>query len=208
MSGSRTALGLVGPPPPPPLPAAADKNAYKEKQKTAIVVRKIRWEEEFPLHFCAMAGDVESLERSIPLSNPPTHLDRTRTNQPDNDTWTPGHYTCFYGNARVLVALLRRGASAHAENLNRCTLLHFAAGRGNTTCVRALLEAGANPNTADDDKMTPFLRCEELKPDGWELISLVIRLCRHLQPCRSASGQVVMVARSAARIPDRIFEPQ
>eukprot|EP00961_Rhodomonas_salina_P266067 3596316-Rhodomonas_salina.1 len=137
-----------------------------------------------------MAGDTAALERSIPLVNPPTHLGRTRTNQADKDSWTPGHYACFYGHAPFLHALFQRGASPHAENLNKCTLLHFAAGRGNLACVRVLLEAGANPNAADDDRMTPFLRCEELKPDGWDVISVIIRLCCHLQPTRSCDGSI------------------
>jgi len=204
MSGSRSAPVPPGPPPPPT--AGADKNAYKEKQKTAITVRKVRWEEEFPLHFFAMAGDTAALERSIPLVNPPTHLGRTRTNQADKDSWTPGHYACFYGHAPFLHALFQRGASPHAENLNKCTLLHFAAGRGNLACVRVLLEAGANPNAADDDRMTPFLRCEELKPDGWDVISVIIRLCCHLQPTRSCDGSIGMTVRSTLRLTSPLNE--
>jgi ankyrin repeat protein len=140
------------------------------------VPRKVRWEERFPLHFLAMAGDVDALE-SMPLP-----VGNTGLNRKDDDTWTPGHYAAFYGHTDFLRALLLAGADANACNLNRCSLLHFAAGRGNQECCKILLEFGANPSSLDDDKMSPAARARELQPASWLAVEFVINLCKYFRP--------------------------
>lgn len=52
---------------------------------------------------------------------------------------TPGHYAAFYGNASFLKALFLKHASPNACNLNRCSLLHFAAGVPLSLCLFMLV---------------------------------------------------------------------
>jgi len=120
----------------------------------------------------------------------------------DEDTWTPAHYAAFYGHAPVLVQLFERSANPNSCNLNFCTPLHFAAGRGNIECCRVLLEFGADPSLLDEDKMSPAARARELKPDDWSAVAFVLDLCRFLQPvcaCRRA-GKRIFVVRAPLRL--------
>lgn len=64
----------------------------------------------------------------------------------DSDGRTALHWAAYWNNARMVRALLAKGADPHRQMSNRrgWTALHVAASNGNGRAVRALLAVGAS----------------------------------------------------------------
>src|SRR5947209_4388158 len=67
------------------------------------------------------------------------------------------------GGVEAVGELLRSGVSANARGQWRQTPLMVAAWGGNTEMVRALLEAGADPNAQDDTGSTALVHAMETR---------------------------------------------
>ncbi|KAK3249424.1 hypothetical protein CYMTET_41146 [Cymbomonas tetramitiformis] len=172
------------PPPPPPAPPVPGTNlvpSYKEQQKTALVSREVRWEDKFPLHCAAQCGSVPRLREMLGSAHwrCPAVI-----NALDDDTWSPLHYSAWYGWSDCARMLLACGADHTVANLNGGTPLHFAAGCGQLELVRVLLEAGADPAICNHDKMTPSAVARDLQPRQWQTVKAVLDLCFWMMPKR------------------------
>lgn len=69
------------------------------------------------------------------------------------------HHACDLGERSVCVrVLLERGwrSAVNEKDSHGHSPLHIAVGRGDVDTVRVLLAAGANPNTQDEDGVTPL----------------------------------------------------
>ena len=75
-----------------------------------------------------------------------------------DDGFTLLHLAAFFGGAEAVKTLLARGmpADADAENAIGVRPIHSAAAVGDHASVRALLEAGANPNVKQQGGYTPL----------------------------------------------------
>ena len=147
------------PPPPPPPPPLGKRSAptYQEQNARAVVIRKPLWCDVNPVHAACQAGRLDLLCALLPARRGrrlPRRRSTAPVNKKDEDTWTPGHYACFYGHHAVLRELLLQGADFHAVNLNGCGLLQFAAGQGHLQCALLLLGAGADARHEDEDRNT------------------------------------------------------
>ena len=74
------------------------------------------------------------------------------------DGFTSLHLAAFFGGAEAVRALLAMGvdADADADNTFRVHPIHSASAVGDHDSVRALLEAGANPNVRQQGGFTPL----------------------------------------------------
>jgi ankyrin repeat protein len=90
------------------------------------------------------------------------------------DGFTPLHLAAFFGGAAAVRMILATGAdpNADADNPFEVRPLHSACARGDFECARALLEAGANANIAQQRGYTPLHSAAHL--DDYELASLLL----------------------------------
>jgi ankyrin repeat protein len=90
-----------------------------------------------------------------------THLagdpDALKARTPDG--FTPLHLAAFFGGGAAVRLLLAAGATADADADNRLGVrpLHSATAAHDHDAVRALLEAGADPNVRQSGGFTPLL---------------------------------------------------
>jgi uncharacterized protein len=74
------------------------------------------------------------------------------------DGFTPLHLAAFFGGAEAVRVILATGFPADADNENTFQVhpIHSASAVGDHASVRALLEAGANPNVEQQGGFTPM----------------------------------------------------
>jgi ankyrin repeat protein len=104
---------------------------------------------ELDVFAACMAG---AKERALQLIGENTELVKAYS----NDGWTPLHLACFFGQPRVVEALIEKGAAVRARSTNpmQNTPLHAAAAGRSKDAVRALLEHGADVNARQEGGWT------------------------------------------------------
>lgn len=87
-------------------------------------------------------------------------LDHNRSfaSMPDEQGYTPLHYTAYFGHVDAARYLLSIGADLTAITLDplRSHPLHAAASSGNAAVAALLLDAGADPNAEQTGQWTPL----------------------------------------------------
>ena len=107
----------------------------------AVEVRTLQ--DESPLMLAALAGMHGVCERLISLN-----ADVNKTG------WTPLHYAASRSHADTVRLLLAHFAYVDAESPNRTPPLMMAAMYGDTTTVKALLDAGADASLRNDKNLS------------------------------------------------------
>lgn len=74
--------------------------------------------------------------------------------QVNNDGWTALHYAAAAGDTDIVQLLMKKSAEIDATSPNMTTPLMMAAGSGNIYTVKALLDAGADLNLANEQGLT------------------------------------------------------
>lgn len=76
-----------------------------------------------------------------------------------SDGFTPLHYACFFGPPQTVDLIIEKDADleAVADNKMKVRPLHSAVASGSPEKVRRLLEAGANPNSQQQQGYTPLM---------------------------------------------------
>ena len=74
------------------------------------------------------------------------------------DGFSPLHLACYFDHAPMAERLIQRGADVHAcaHNASEVQPLHSGAAGRSLPCVRALLEAGADPTAKQKGGWTPL----------------------------------------------------
>ena len=127
-------------------------DAYPRARTTAAVVDSRR---RTPAHYAAAHARPANIRA---LASRGFHLDAA-----DADGVTPLLCACSVGDARTLVALLRRGATADITDRRKRGALHYCACAATPSlrCVQMALRCGVDANAADDTGRTPLmLACE------------------------------------------------
>lgn len=77
---------------------------------------------------------------------------------------TPLHAAARRASPGMIARLVAAGTSLEARTTDRQTALHLAATQGRVAAVRALLEAGADPDARDDRCVTPLMAAMAWRP--------------------------------------------
>ncbi|XP_054653718.1 ankyrin repeat and SOCS box protein 2-like isoform X2 [Dunckerocampus dactyliophorus] len=111
-------------------------------------------------------GDVEAVNELVASS--PQRLMRENT-----DGWIPLHHAAFSGQLECLRTLLKaHPGSADKRTLHEQTALLLAVSGEHLSCVKCLLESGADPDISSKNKETPLYRACSL--DNVDMVSLLL----------------------------------
>ncbi|XP_028293638.1 ankyrin repeat and SOCS box protein 2-like isoform X2 [Gouania willdenowi] len=112
-------------------------------------------------------GDVEVLNDLASSSSSSSLLKESK------DGWIPLHDAAYCGQTDCLKILLRaHPGSVDKRTLGEQTALLLAVSREHLSCVRCLLEAGADPDISSNNKVTPLYKACEL--ENVEMVSLIL----------------------------------
>ena len=126
---------------------------YQEPDIAAALVKRGC---EVNLWEAAALGDVTRLQAV--LTSEPAGL-----HQHSHDGWTALHLAAHFGRLEAVRFLLARGADVHARSKNDLDNhpLHAALAGRSAEVTRALLDAGADPNSAEHGGYTPLHQAAE-----------------------------------------------
>ncbi|XP_051732334.1 ankyrin repeat and SOCS box protein 2 [Ctenopharyngodon idella] len=112
-------------------------------------------------------GDAKALRHIV-------HFKSKNLDEPNKEGWIPLHESAYYGHLECLKILLRAKPDTINKRTHRSqTPLFLAVGRKNVSCVKHLLEHGADPNLANNQWETPLHRACE-KPNE-EIVELLLK---------------------------------
>eukprot|EP01117_Protostelium_nocturnum_P015458 TRINITY_DN6000_c0_g1_i1.p1 TRINITY_DN6000_c0_g1~~TRINITY_DN6000_c0_g1_i1.p1 ORF type:complete len:157 (-),score=38.14 TRINITY_DN6000_c0_g1_i1:138-569(-) len=135
------------------------------KSKWKVDIEPVKsWKDIYPFHAAAQLGDLSALKSEYEKNNG-QDLDKL-----DDDSWSPLHYSSWYGHSEVVDQLLKWKSDPNVKNGNGSTPLHFAAGCGKVEVVKILLKNGAEKNVKDKEKMDPKGLTLQLQPEGYQQI--------------------------------------
>ena len=90
--------------------------------------------------------------------------------------WTPLHYAATKGDLAMIELLLDNHAYIDAESPNKTTPLMMAAMYGSTSAVKALLEAGADPNLKNEQGLGAIDFAHKVnRKDAADIIAAFVR---------------------------------
>ncbi|XP_029349901.1 ankyrin repeat and SOCS box protein 2-like [Echeneis naucrates] len=119
-----------------------------------------------PVVFAIRRGDVEAVN-DLATSAPHSLLKENK------DGWIPLHDAAYWGQAECLKALLRvHPGSVDKRTLQEQTALLLAVSGEHLSCVRCLLEAGADTDINSKNKETPLYKACEL--ENVEMVNLIL----------------------------------
>ncbi|XP_071354401.1 ankyrin repeat and SOCS box protein 2-like isoform X1 [Trachinotus anak] len=119
-----------------------------------------------PVVFAIRRGDVEAVN-DLATSAPHSLLKENK------DGWIPLHDAAYCGQAECLKTLLRvHPGSVDKRTLQEQTALLLAVSCEHLSCVRCLLEAGADPDISSKNKETPLYKACEL--ENLDTVSLIL----------------------------------
>ncbi|XP_026154285.1 ankyrin repeat and SOCS box protein 2-like isoform X2 [Mastacembelus armatus] len=119
-----------------------------------------------PVVFAIRRGDVDAVN-DLATSAPHSLLKENK------DGWIPLHDAAHCGQAECLKALLRaHPSSVDKRTLQEQTALLLAVSCEHLSCVRCLLEAGADPDISSKNKETPLYKACEV--ENVEIVSLIL----------------------------------
>ncbi len=104
-----------------------------------------------PLHHAAANGQPDVVTRLL--------SEGADVNAQDDNGWSPLHFAAQARSESVANRLLSAGAQTELKDSYGNTALWRAVfeSKGDGSVIRVLLEAGANPNTANNSKITPAM---------------------------------------------------
>ncbi|KAM9341667.1 ankyrin repeat and SOCS box protein 2b [Symphorus nematophorus] len=119
-----------------------------------------------PVVFAIRRGDVKAVND---LATSAAH----RLLKENKDGWIPLHDAAFCGQTECLKTLLRaHPGSVDKRTLQEQTALLLAVSCEHSSCVRCLLEAGADPDISSKNKETPLHKACEL--ENVDMVNLIL----------------------------------
>ncbi|XP_039992594.1 ankyrin repeat and SOCS box protein 2-like isoform X2 [Xiphias gladius] len=119
-----------------------------------------------PVVFAIRRGDMEAVN-DLATSAPHSLL------MENKEGWIPLHDAAYCGQAECLKTLLRvHPGSVDKRTLQEQTALLLAVSCEHLSCVRRLLEAGADPDISSKNKETPLYKACEL--ENVDMVSLIL----------------------------------
>ncbi|XP_067471026.1 ankyrin repeat and SOCS box protein 2-like isoform X2 [Thunnus thynnus] len=116
--------------------------------------------------FAIRRGDVEAVN-DLATSTPHSLMKENK------DGWIPLHDAAFCGQTECLKTLLRaHPGSVDKRTLHEQTALLLSVSCEHLSCVRCLLEAGADPDIGSKNKETPLYKACEL--ENVDMVSLIL----------------------------------
>ncbi|CAN9502148.1 unnamed protein product [Ophioblennius macclurei] len=123
-------------------------------------------DDDDPVVLAIRRGDVEAVHD---LASSSSHS----LLKENKDGWIPLHDAAYCGQTECLKALLRaHPGSVDKRTLQEQTALLLAVSGEHVSCVRCLLEAGADPDISSNNKGTPLYKACEL--ENVEMVSLIL----------------------------------